>query len=273
MPLVILIMLFAAAWFAPQPDFFHDQPRDLPWTLPDYKEAKTEFHILEDGRLAITIEHLPLPGVTPEMLIWFYRVLPISTVRINDREYPLYHLFHPSEHGRISVVEPAVDGSQGMGVGALVKRREWFGPYNSKGSGRVLKFGSEGMTVAPEVGGFKVGTIEHRFEPGTCGARYTVTSVLGSEMPVLGTLINLYIRHKQFPAKKIEQWLRHQVQEVSSLPFFLPGLYQRRASKAVAAQYTLGVGDIERAPGCFSAVESTLDFQKQVTPSAKIAGA
>ncbi len=273
MPLIVLIMLFIVAWFAPQPDFPHDQPRNLPWTLPDYKQAKTEFHRLEDGRLAITIEHLPLPGVTPEMLIWFYQVLPISTVQLNGREYPLYHLFHPSEHGLVSVVEPAEDGSQGMGVGALVTRREWFGPYNSKGSGRVLRFGSEGMTVAPEVAGFEVGTIEHRFETGKCGARYTVTSVLGSEVPILGALINLYIRHKQFPPEKIEQWLRHQVQEVSSLPFFLPSLYQQRTATPIAARYELSIRDIESPGGCSGRVESSLNSPKQFTPSAKIAGA
>jgi len=41
-----------------------------------------------------------------------------------------------------------------------------------------------------------------------------------SNLPVLGPLINRYIRYKMFPPVMVEQWLRHQVEEVSSLSFF-----------------------------------------------------
>ena len=64
--------------------------------------------------------------------------------------HTFYHLFHPSEHGRIRVAEPATDGTPGMGVGALVEREEWFGPFDSKGDGRITQFSSKGMTVVPE---------------------------------------------------------------------------------------------------------------------------
>jgi hypothetical protein len=248
--LLSVVCLMAVVWFMPQPSFTHDAPRSLPWTLPDYKPAKTHYRTLDDGRLEITIEHLPLPGVSPAMLAWFYKVLPISRVQLDGSSYPLYHLFHPTEHGVIQVSEPAANGVEGMGVGALVTRQEWFGPYNSVGSGRILSFSSAGMTVAPEVAGMSVGFMEHRFEATPCGSRYTLRSVLGSKLPVVGNLINLYIRHRQFPPEKVQQWLRHQVQEVSSLPFFLPELYRQRTPLSAAMEYVLNAGSINQDPGC-----------------------
>lgn len=245
-----VVCLMAVVWFMPQPSFTHDAPRNLPWTLPDYRPAKTQIHTLSDGRLAITIEHLPLPGVSPAMLAWFYKVLPISRVQFQGTRYPLYHLFHPTEHGVIQISEPAANGVEGMGVGALVTRWEWFGPFNSKGSGRILSLSSAGMTVSPEVAGMSVGHIEHRFEATPCGSRYTVSSVLGSKLPVVGGLINLYIRHRQFPPEKVQQWLRHQVQEVSSLPFFLPELYRQRTPQSADMEYDLSARSINPRPGC-----------------------
>ncbi len=224
----LLILLMAIMWFKPLNSFPHDTPRDLPWQLPDYTQAKSEYKILEDGRIQIHIEHLPLKGVSPEMVSYFYRVLPISTVNLNGVNYPLYHLFHPSEHGKIEVRQPAIDGSVGMGVGALVARQEWFGPYNSKGAGRVMAMSKDGMRVKPEMLGLHFGEITHRFEKSEQGTRYQLDSIIGSDLPVLGPVINYYIRHKMFNKKMLAQWLRHQVQEVSSLPFFLPQLYAQK---------------------------------------------
>jgi hypothetical protein len=34
-------------------------------------------------------------------------------------------------------------------------------------------------------------------------------------------------RERVFPNPVIKEWMRHKTEEVSSLPFFLPGLYQK----------------------------------------------
>jgi hypothetical protein len=240
---IILAISVVALWFKPQISFQHDSARHLPWKLPDYKQAKTSVNILSDGRIKIVIEHLPLNNITPEMLSWFYQQLPISTIEFRSTsptspslKLPLYHIFHPSEHGVIRVVEKAIDGSKGMGVGALVSRQEWFGPYNSKGAGRIMAFSKEGMLISPEVAGFHFGTIKHSFIQTKTGTQYNMSSIIGSDAPIIGPAINFYLRHKMFSPPMIKQWLRHQVQEVSSLPFFLPTLYH---TKGVNSHYIL----------------------------------
>ncbi len=226
--LALLVLIAAILWFKPQASFPHDTARDLPWQLPDYQAANTQIKILSDGRIKIDIEHLPLNHIQPEMLAYFYQVLPISTVTLNGTHYPLYHLFHPNEHGIIEVKEAATDGSPGMNVGALVARQEWFGDFNSQGAGRVVSMDEHGMTVLPEMLGLHFGKIEHIFEQTPNGTRYRVHSIIGSQLPIIGGAINYYIREKMFKPDMLKQWLRHQVQEVSSLSFFLPQLFSQK---------------------------------------------
>jgi len=154
-----------------------------------------------------------------------------TTVELSEKSYPLYHIFHSFEHGNIEVLESADNGSLGMGVGALVARQEWFGSFNSVGAGRVIKFNNKGMTIKPEKFGLHFGKIVHQFKSISNGTQYNVSSIIGSDLPLIGPLINLYIRHKMFPPAMLKQWLRHQVQEVSSLQFFLAKLYTTQPTK------------------------------------------
>jgi len=235
--LTALLLLASVLMLLPAPDFERHAPRDLPWVLPDHSQAWKQVEVLDNGQLHLKIEHLPLNGISPAMVRFFYQVLPISTVALNGVTMPMYHIFHPTEHGYISVKEPAASGKPGMTVGAVVGRREWFGDYNSKGSGRIVEMNDNLMRVRTEMLGLNFGEMIHRWDEAGFGSgnlgskvvtRYTVESFIGSDLPVLGPLINRYIRYKMFPPAMVEQWLRHQVEEVSSLSFFLVALYEQR---------------------------------------------
>lgn len=224
---ILLAAVVLAVLLRPQP-LQRDAPRDLPWTLPDYRQANTSWEVAEDGRIHTHVEHFFLRGITPEMVLWFYQHLPISTVELNGVSMPLYHIFHPTEHGRIRVIENAPDGTPGMAVGAMIMREEWFGEFDSRGAARIVEFSPRGFLALPEAAGLVIGSVRHslRAEPG--GTAYEVDSVIGSELPFLGPLLNLYLRKAVFHPAMIEQWRRHQVEEVASLQFFLPQLYAQR---------------------------------------------
>lgn len=225
---LFLLALLACAvlgWRLTSQGLQHDAPRTLPWTVPDYHSAQATHTVLPDGRLRIAITHLPLTGIRPEMLAWWYRKLPLSTVDISGVRYPFYHVFHPTEHGRIRVVEPARDGQPGMGIGALVEREEWFGPFDSKGAGRVTRLDATGMTVVPEVAGLRFGEIDHLFEATPTGTRYRVVSTIGVEWPLVGGMVNWAIRRAMYPEAMLQHWERHQIEEVGMLQHFLAALY------------------------------------------------
>lgn len=221
---MVLVMLLSPA------PIVRDEPRELPWTLPDYRQAKTHWEIGDDGRIHTWVEHLFLADISPAMVSWFYRHLPISSVRYKGEILPLYHFFHPTEHGTLRLLLPATDGSAGMGLGAVIEREEWFGMFDSRGAARIVQFSNAGFLAIPEVAGLTIGEVRHRFTAVEGGTAYRVDTVLGSEIPVLGTLLNWYLRTQVFHPSMIKQWQRHQIQEVSSLRFFLNEIYSQRDS-------------------------------------------
>lgn len=223
-PVIGLAVLFSL----PRPKFEMDAPRPKFWSYPDVSEARYETKITEDGKLWIELHHPFLKGVTPEMISWWYRNLASGKAVIEGKEYTFYHLFHLSEHGKTKVIKPATDGSEGMGVGAVVYRQEWFGPYLSKGQGRVESFDNSGYVVTPIMGPLNFGRMEHIFVAKDGGTEYTVKTLLGSDAPIIGGILSYYIRTKQFPPEMVKEWIRHQVEEVGSLAHFLPKLYQER---------------------------------------------
>ena len=219
----------ALAVIAPQP-IVRDAPRELPWVLPDYRLATTHWAIGDDGRIHAEVEHFFLQGISPKMVSWFYRYLPISTIDYRGSTLPLYHIFHPTEHGTLRLLEPASDGSAGMGQGSVIEREEWFGKYDSRGAARIVEYSDAGFLAIPEVAGIQIGTVRHTFQQAEGGTKYRVDTVIGSTLPVLGPLLNWYLRNKVFHPKMLEQWQRHQLEEVASLQFFLPELYAQRNS-------------------------------------------
>ncbi len=226
----LLVLLVIGFLVKPMPTFPHDPPRELPWLTPDTSAASTSYQYLDNGQILIQITHIPLTNISPNMVSWFYQHLPISTVQIGKKKLPWYHIFHPSEHGQIAVIEAANNKSIGMGIGALIQRKEWFGDFNSQGQGRIIDFSDQGMTITPELAGLSFGRIKHSYklvktDSGVNITEYQTTSLIGSDLPIIGRLINLVIRYKLFPEAMIKQWIRHQTEEVASLNQFLPQLY------------------------------------------------
>ena len=88
--------------------------------------------------------------------------------------------------------------------------------------------------------GIPIGQVRHTFDFVNGGTEYRVDTIIGSDLPVLGPLLNLYLRQRVFHPEMLEQWQRHQVEEVASLQFFLPKLYsQRNTGEAFILQQDL----------------------------------
>lgn len=223
-----LILIAFGVWLASPSPLERDAARDLPWELPDYREASTRWHIDALGRINSEVEHFFLEGISPEMVSWFYQQLPVSTVSYQGTVIPLYHIFHPTEHGRIRVVGAADNGVPGMGKGGRIMREEWFGPFDSRGTARIEEFSSSGMLAIPEAAGLSLGEVRHSFKAIDGGTSYRVDAVIGSDLPLIGGLINYYLRKRVFHPAMMEQWQRHQIEEVASLQFFLPRIYAQR---------------------------------------------
>lgn len=231
--LIIFISLtllgIGAVFLLPLPTFERDIPRPNFWDYPKLSEAKYTVSYTDDGKLSLELEHPIIKGVTPKMVAWWYRHLASGKYTVQGVNYDFYHLFHLSEHGRTTVVSPADDGSMKMAKGAIVYRQECFGPHFSKGKGKVLEFGDNGYVVTPVMGPLTLGRIEHTFLEKDGGTLYKVKTILGSDIPVIGRIINLFITKRQFAPEVVQEWLRHQVEEVGSMTHYLPKIYAEQS--------------------------------------------
>jgi len=223
-----LLLVITVFWLLNPEPLKRDPPRPVPWNLPDHRLAKKQVEYTAEGTLKIQVDHALLPGVTPAMVAWFYRILPISTLEYQGVTYPLYHFFHPTEHGTIWIADAASDGQPGMGQGAVVARDEWFGPYDSRGAARLTSFSDVGMVAEAQVAGINFVTIRHSFTAAEGGTQYRLEALIGNDLPLIGALLNLYLRTQVYHPAMVKEWLRHQVEEVGSLPFLLPQIYAQR---------------------------------------------
>jgi hypothetical protein len=147
--------------------------------------------------------------------------------------HPLYHLFHPFEHGRIWVEAPADDGRPGVGAGGIVARYEWFGPYESEGSARVVELSARRFVTRPRVAGVTIGEFRHEWAASQAGATYRVENLIGVDWPLIGPWVNALLRRYIFSDGMLTEWERHQVEEVGLLPHFLPALHAQRNDENV----------------------------------------
>jgi hypothetical protein len=188
--------------------------------------ARTESSVCADGRLELRIDHAPLEGVTPKMLRWWFQTAS-EDMMWRGRTIPRYHLWHPVDHIQLSVVRRARDGT--VGPGAKFHIVEAFGgnlAYLVDQVVDVARLDEGGITLEVRVANKVVMQLAHTFEAGADATLYRTRMVIGAESGLLKPLSRL-IRWRKFPTAKAGAWLKHNVEEVGNLPYFLPELYDR----------------------------------------------
>lgn len=119
-------------------------------------------------------------------------------------------------------------------------REEWFGPYDSRGTARLVEFSDSGMLAIPIAAGLEIGQVRHSYRAENGGTLYKVQAVIGSDLPVIGPLLNWFIRSQVFHPAMMALWQQHQIEEVASLQFFLAELYAQRGGQN---HYVLNIPD------------------------------
>ena len=202
-------------------------PRPIPWRMKDLSTAETDLRRLPDGRLFLHIRHDVLRGVTPRMLVWWFSHLE-GDMELEGRHWPRYLIWHPIDHISIRYVRRAPDGS--IGPGAQIHIREALGAnpdYLVNVVTTVEKLDDTGFVHAPRVLGVPMARLEGRFTPVAGGTIFEYSMTVGPVLPVVRELFNAFARPRVFPEDKGRAWLKHNVEEVGNLEFFLPQLYAR----------------------------------------------
>lgn len=197
------------------------------------------------GRRRVTIDHRPLAGLTPAMLLdWFTHLG--GAMRYGDEVIDRYLAWHPIDHIKWELARPAPGG--GAAEGARFHMVEAFGgrpEYRIDEVARVEKLDETGIRLVKRIAGVPVFQLEHTWSAGADGAHYVTVMDLGTRAPALAP-VNRFVR-RHFPDDKLRAWVKHNIEEVGQLEHLLPTLRsgtrqvkrnQRSANSAATAPHT-----------------------------------
>lgn len=182
-------------------------------------------------RRRITIDHRPLPGITPAMLLdWFGHLG--GTMIYGDAVVPRYLAWHPLDHRNWELARPAPGG--GAAEGAKFRIVEQFGrpDYAVDIVDRVEKLDETGLRLVQRVAGVPIFALEHTWSAGVDGTHYVTVMEIGARSVAL-TPVNYRLTRK-FPDAMARAWVKHNIEEVGQLEFLLPGLNTKLPSAAHA---------------------------------------
>ncbi|MCB9662013.1 MAG: hypothetical protein R3B40_29660 [Polyangiales bacterium] len=201
------------------------EPIPVPWTMKPLASAETTLDFDERGRMRASIVHDVLYGVTPEMLVWWFRNMR-GTVDIEGRAYPRYRVWHPRDHveHRYEKTPPGADG-----VGSVFLIHEVLGRdprYRVNVLTDVVRLDEGGFAHRPRfhgVSGMAAMDYTWRRVPG--GTRYENSITIGPNLPRGLAFVQRALRRVAFDEAHARAWLLHNVEEVGNLEHFLPGLF------------------------------------------------
>jgi hypothetical protein len=182
-------------------------------------------------RIRMTIDHEPLEGVTPEMLLWWFRHIG-GTMPYAGGVYPRYSVWHPLDHISWSLHREKPGG--GVGEGSRFHIVETFGQDRRKlvdSVDRVEKLDRTGIRLVMRIAGAQAFQLEHTWSAGAGRTHYVSVFDLGFRSAI-GSPVNAFLRSRVFRPDMDRAWIKHNVEEVGLLEHFLPGLYAADATNA-----------------------------------------
>jgi hypothetical protein len=201
-------------------------PLAIDWEMKDRSTAETSITELADGRRELCVRHEILQGVTPAMLVWWFRNFD-GTMIYKGQTIPMYRLWHPRDHISIRVLEPAPRGPERIGPGALIEICERL-LEPRRMIARIVQLDEDGFNIQAQVGGIQMVDHKHHFSATPEGTRDVTRTVVGSRIPLIGRLLSSVAKTLVFTPALADAYFRHGVEEVGNFQFFLPDLYRQR---------------------------------------------
>lgn len=196
--------------------------RPVLYPLRSVDTATVSYSVHPHGRRRVTIDHRPLAGVTPAMLLdWFTHLG--GTISYGGEVIDRYLAWHPIDHIKWELARPARTG--GAAEGARFHMVEAFGArpeFLVDEVARVEKLDETGIRLVLRVAGVIVFALEHTWSAGSEGAHYVTVMDLGPRAGLLAP-VNC-ILHRRFSEAKAHAWVKHNIEEVGQLEYLLPQL-------------------------------------------------
>jgi hypothetical protein len=202
-------------------------PRPVLHPLRTRETARTGVQALPGHRMRITIDHQPLAGITPPMLLWWFRHIG-DVITYAGEEMSGYLAWHPLDHIRWELARPARGG--GADEGARFRIVEAFGrraEFYVDSTETVEKLDETGIRLVRRLLGVPVFQLEHTWAACEEGTHYVSVMDLGARSPLL-VPVNRYLTTRVFPEPMAHAWVVHNIEEVGVLEHLLPEVMRQR---------------------------------------------
>ena len=179
----------------------------------------------------MTIRHAPLRGITPAMLVWWFKNIE-GTLEVEGCTYPRYLIWHPYDHIHYEATRHA-DGSISAGVRFHIV--EAFGRDRSlriDTRDHVDLLDETGLRLSTRFGGIELSSLHHRFTVEGDGTQYDSALLIGVAGRI-GRLVNPIIRRRLFGERHGHAWIKHNIEEVGLFEHILPTVYPNDSSHGV----------------------------------------
>jgi hypothetical protein len=201
--------------------------RPLLQPLRTIESATTQVQRFPHDRIRVTIDHRPLAGISPEMLLWWFRHIGDPTTYAGE-EMSSYLAWHPRDHISWELARSAPGG--GAGEGARFRIVEAFGrreEFYVDTTDTVEKLDRTGIRLVRRILGAPVLQLEHTWSSGSRGTHYVSVLDIGARSPLMSP-VNWYLTTRVFPERLLRAWLVHNIEEVGYLECLLPRVIAQR---------------------------------------------
>ena len=193
-------------------------------------ECRFEQRELPGGRLALAIDHEPMPGVTAAMFRWWFEHIDGDSNFTNQGftgpETPVYRLWHPHDHILVRWEKVNRDREGRISVGSILHVEETLGgKHPSKTRIWVTRFDDAAFNFSLGNGAASFGEVRHLYSDSAAGLRLRTEMEFGVRWPLIGAWVNRLLRNKAFTPALIAAWVTHNVEECGETERFLPQLY------------------------------------------------
>jgi hypothetical protein len=201
-------------------------PIAIPWTMKPVESAETKLEILDDGRLQLSIVHDVLHGVTPEMLVFWFKNMR-GTMQLEGKTYPRYRIWHPYDHVEHKYLHTPAGGD---GVGSVFLIHEVMGRdprHTVNVETDVVRLDEGGFGHRPRIARVSgLVAMDYTFERVPGGTLYRNSLTVGLHgARRWARPLNALVQRFKFDEAHGRAWLKHNVEEVGNFEHFLPGLY------------------------------------------------
>jgi hypothetical protein len=214
------------------PSSYSNPPEPLAWPFALKPLGSAEYGIvnLEDGRVRYWIRHEVMRGVTPRMLLWWFKNLE-GEITIAGHRVTRYRAWHPYDHVHVSYARRLPDGS--IGPGSAIRLREHLGAnprYEVNVITEIERLDEQGFVHNPIFHGISgLARMEYQFTEVPTGTLYENCLIVGAARGAK-RLLNPLITRRVFDRARGLAWIRHNIEEVGMLENILPPLYEQAKS-------------------------------------------